>query len=467
VAEAARPGWRAFAIGGAARPFAVILGGVLLYSMNTLLTATVLPSAVAEIGGLALMSWPTAGFLAASIAAATGTGLLVSLLGRRRACVAAMLVFAAGTLLCGAAPAMAVLIAGRLLQGLGGGLLAALAYVMIRSLYPQALWPRAFALVSGMWGVSVLLGPLVGGGFANAGLWRGAFLAVAGLAAMLAALAARVLPADAGDASLAVPRFPAARIMLLLLAIAAVSLANVAATAALRGVLVAAALVALAAMLRLDRAAAAPLLPSDAFVPGTAVGAGLWMILLLSISNDPFPIYGPLFLQRLHGLDPLEAGYLVAGEAASWTVTAVAIAGLSARRVRLVLILCPLAMAAGLAGISAVMPQGPVAGLFLPIYLAGAGIGGAWAFIAQGVMSGARPREEDRAAASVVTVQQTGLALGAAIAGLIVNLCGLADAADPAAARIAAGWVPAAFALSAAAAAVMGARLSRLLRAQA
>src|SRR5262247_2335453 len=64
---------------------AVLLGGVLLHSMNVLLVATVLPSIVADVGGAALMSWPTTAYLASSIVATTCTGLLTAVAGPGRA----------------------------------------------------------------------------------------------------------------------------------------------------------------------------------------------------------------------------------------------------------------------------------------------------------------------------------------------------------------------------------------------
>lgn len=67
------------------------------------------------------------------------------------------------------------MLAGRSVQGLGGGTLAALSYALIRIVFVPALWPRAVALVSGMWGVATLCGPAVGGLFAQAGHWRWAF----------------------------------------------------------------------------------------------------------------------------------------------------------------------------------------------------------------------------------------------------------------------------------------------------
>ena len=64
---------------------------------------------------------------------------------------------------------MPVLLAGRAVQGLGGGLLAGLGYVMLQRALPERLWARGAALVSAMWGIGNILGPLVGGLFAQFG----------------------------------------------------------------------------------------------------------------------------------------------------------------------------------------------------------------------------------------------------------------------------------------------------------
>ena len=79
---------------------AVLLGGVLLHSMNVMMLATVLPSVVEEVGGAALMSWPTTAFLASSIVAATCTGHLTSQFGARSAFAVGAVVFGAGALVC-------------------------------------------------------------------------------------------------------------------------------------------------------------------------------------------------------------------------------------------------------------------------------------------------------------------------------------------------------------------------------
>ena len=83
-----------------------------------------------------------------------------------------------------------------------------------------------------------------------------------------------------------------------------------------------------------------------------------------------------------------------------------------------------------------------VTALILQIVLIGAGIGAAWAFVLQRVMSGAKGGEENIAAASAATVQQAGIALGAAIAGLVANASGLDNGLDPGSVLRASFWVP-------------------------
>src|SRR5258708_18699258 len=83
--EATRNGWRALARPEWLAALAVLLGGVLLHSMNVLLLATVLPTIVAELGGEAVMHWPTTAFVASSIVAALCTGVLVAVVGARAA----------------------------------------------------------------------------------------------------------------------------------------------------------------------------------------------------------------------------------------------------------------------------------------------------------------------------------------------------------------------------------------------
>src|SRR5947207_11395302 len=123
-------------------PLAVLLGGILLHSMNVLMLATVLPTIVGELGGAALMSLPSTAFLASSIIAATCAGLATATFGARNTYAAGAAVFTVGAIMIALAPAMEWVIAGRFVQGLGGGLIAGVAYVLVSSTFPEAMWAR-------------------------------------------------------------------------------------------------------------------------------------------------------------------------------------------------------------------------------------------------------------------------------------------------------------------------------------
>jgi MFS family permease len=441
--EAIDGGWRSLLDAERLPAAAVLVGGVLLHSMNVLLLATILPTIVGELGGAAIMHWPTTAFVASSLVAATCTGMLTGRIGLRATFCAGALVFAAGAAVCSIATAMGFVIAGRFVQGFGGGLLTAVAYVLVRLSFPEQAWPRALALLSGTWSVSILIGPLIGGAFVRYGDWRSAFVTVAAIGVVLALGAFRVLPAG-GAAGMAKGGVPVGRVVLICFAIAGTSLAAVATSLLAKPALIAGAIATLALMVRIDRRASSPLLPRDAFSLSTPTGLGLWLALLLAITFSPLQIYVPIFLQRLHGLDPLAAGYAVTGASFGWTVASVAVAGVNETwRGRLIL-LGPLVMAAGLMAVAWLMPLPPGYAVVPAIVLVGVGIGISWVFVAQRTMSGARPGDETVAASSVATVQQMGFAVGAALAGLVANASGLEEGVTSAAV-----WVPSSFVVAA------------------
>src|ERR1700689_4601014 len=137
----AAPSWREVAATGQLVQFVLLCLGVWLHAADSLLAATVMPAAVAEIGGVALINWALALYHLGSILASVATGALVGRLGLRGALILATLLYAVG---CGAsatAPSIGPLLAGRLLQGLGGGGMMALTYVAIHELFPERFRP--------------------------------------------------------------------------------------------------------------------------------------------------------------------------------------------------------------------------------------------------------------------------------------------------------------------------------------
>jgi predicted MFS family arabinose efflux permease len=220
---------------------------------------------------------------------------------------------------------------------------------------------------------------------------------------------------------------------------------------------------ALVAMLRLDRVAAAPLLPSDAFSWSTPTGMGLWLALLLCVTFSPLQIYVPIVLQHLRGLDPLAAGFMVASGSLGWTIASLVTAGASGPWPDRLMLTGPVMMGIGLVAIAALLPSSAATLALVPAIVAlGMGIGQCWPFVAQRIMSSAKARDEVVAASSVPTVQQTGFALGAALAGLVANASGFsAGVADKGMTQVA-FWVPASFVVPAAIACLASLRLHHL-----
>jgi MFS family permease len=460
---AVREGWRSLLQRRWIPTLAVLLGGVLLQSMSVLMLTTVLPSIVGELGGVTMLSWPTTAFLASSIVASSCAGMITAAVGARAAYCAGVLTFGLGALLCSLATTMGWIVGGRLVQGFGGGLEAAAAYVAVRATFPEALWPRTIALMSTSWSMSVLLGPLVGGMFARFGSWRGAFVATAIVAGVLAVSAFVILPPRTSGTRSPAAGIPAGRVALICVAIAGMSSASIIEAVLAKAGLIVFAIGALAAMLRLDRAAAAPLLPSDAFSLRTPTGMGLWLALLLCVTFSPLQIYVPIFLQHLHGLDPLAAGFMVASGSLGWTIASLVTAGASGSRPDRLMSTGPTTMGIALMSIALLLPNSAATLALVPAIVGlGMGIGQCWPFVAQRIMSGAKAGDEVVAASSVSTIQQMGFALGAALAGVVANASGFSSGVTDDSMIHAAFWVPASFVVPAAIACLASLRLHAL-----
>ena len=179
-------GWRELVAREHLPRLLVLCLAVWLHAANTMLAATTLPDAVGDIGGLRLISWAFALYLMGSIVAATAVSAFVAGHGLRRTMLVSTLVYMLGCVICACAPVMPALLAGRAVQGLGGGALVALVYVAQDRFFPNRLVPRIMACLSVVWMASALCGPLIGGAFATAGLWRFAFWSFAAQGLVLA-----------------------------------------------------------------------------------------------------------------------------------------------------------------------------------------------------------------------------------------------------------------------------------------
>lgn len=308
----------------------IFLGGIALQALEVFIASAMLPTVVRDIGGIELFAWNTTLFIVASILASIFAAVRPASIGPRGAYMIAAGAFGLGSLICGIAPSMPVLLAGRFVQGFGAGLLIATTYAMIRIVFPQHLWSRAMALNSVVWGIATLLGPAVGGIFAQFDLWRWAFLGIVPLAALLALGAVRILPATEQDE--AAGGAPLLQIALVTGAILAISTASLlTSNTPFAMLLLLAATAAIVALALVEDRASVRLMPVGSLRPTTPLGALFATTLLLGIAVTS-DIFAPFFLQRLHGLPPLWAGYVAAFVAAGWTLAALLTSGWTGAR---------------------------------------------------------------------------------------------------------------------------------------
>jgi len=428
-----------------------LAGGVALHAINVYVVTTIMPTIVSSIGGLAYYAWSTTLFVVASILGSALSYRLIDRMGPRRAYLGALALFCAGSLICATAPAMWWLLAGRTVQGLAGGVLLALSYALIRLVYESRLWPRALAFVSAMWGVATLLGPALGGLFASLGWWRPAFLSLLPVAAALAVIVCRLVPA-AAPSSASGAGVPWGKLGLLACSVLTVSVGSLSHDLAWNVAGVAASLALAAWMARLDVKASSPLMPTGAYSARTVLGA-CYLTMALLIVGLTSEIFVPYFLQVLHGQTPLVAGYLAALMAAGWTLAALMFSGCTGAAVARLVQGGPIVTTVGLAALAALMPgTAEGAWLFAALCVAltgvGFGIGMCWSHLVTRVFRSAPAGQENLASGAVTTLQLYAIALGSAVAGMVANAAGLADPGGVAGARTAAAWLFGLFALA-------------------
>jgi MFS family permease len=432
-------GWGDLLSGGRLPQFALICLGVWLNAADALVTATIMPSVGADLGGYAYFSWATAGFLVGAILAGASAGRLSELFGLRSATALAGLVMLAGCVMSAAAPNVEVFLAGRLVQGLGSGWISGFAMVAIALLFPERHLARVFASVTFIWGIATLLGPLFGGIVVEQGHWRDVFWLFAGQSAVFSIAALFLL--KKGRTGAGGPGVPWAQLGVLALGVSAIAVADVVHVSVLSIGLVVAGLAILALVVAIDPRAKVRLLPHRAGDLRTVCGSGYFAMFAMTAASMGFAIYGPPILQQLRGFSPLWAGYAIGAESLAWTLSALAVAGATgvwdARWTRLGAVL----LVASLVILPLTLADGPLALAILGGALMGAAFGFSWAFMSRRVLAALSDEDKAIGSSAIMAVRQAGAAAGATISGVAANLAGFSAGLTDASARAASVWV--------------------------
>src|SRR5436189_394195 len=153
---------------------ALILG-MSLAALDTTIVGTALPSIVGKLGGIALYSWVFSIYLLTSTTTVPIYGKLADLFGRKPIFLFGTALFLLGSILSGAAQSMEQLIIFRAIQGLGAGAVLPIVLTIIGDIFELKERARVQGLFSGVWGLSSVIGPAMGGLIVDHFSWRWVF----------------------------------------------------------------------------------------------------------------------------------------------------------------------------------------------------------------------------------------------------------------------------------------------------
>jgi EmrB/QacA subfamily drug resistance transporter len=149
--------------------------GMALAALDTTIVGTAMPSIVGKLGGINLYSWVFSAYLLTSTTTVPIYGKLADLFGRKPLFLFGVALFLIGSIASGAAQSMEQLVVFRAIQGLGAGAVLPLVLTIIGDIFALEERARVQGLFSGVWGISSIIGPAVGGLIVDHLSWRWVF----------------------------------------------------------------------------------------------------------------------------------------------------------------------------------------------------------------------------------------------------------------------------------------------------
>ena len=355
-----------------------VMTGMLLSAMEATIVGTAMPTIVASLGGLAHYSWVFSAYLLTSTVTVPVWGKLSDLFGRRPLFQIGIAVFLIGSAGCGIAQSMTALIVWRAIQGLGAGALVPLAMTIVGDIFTLEERGRMQGLFSGVWGVSSVVGPLLGGFITDQLSWRWVFFINIPVGIAAAAIIGFALIEPPRHARPSIDYAGAilltAGVTLLLLVLGDGSSLETAVQP--RNIALVVLIIALfLAFVRVERRAADPVVPFALF-SNPVVSASVIIGFLAGIAMFAAITFVPLLAQGVLGATATEAGSFLTPLMLAWVLSSIVGGRLLTRVGSRGLVLSGLTlMMAGFAALATFSRTTPRGLLMFELVLIGAGLG--------------------------------------------------------------------------------------------
>ena len=401
---------------------AAAMMAIFMAAVESTIVATAMPSIVADLGGFHLFSWVFTAYLLTTAVMIPIYGRLADLYGRKPVFFAGASLFLVGSTLCGLARSMEALIAFRALQGLGAGAIQPIATTIVGDIYTPAERARIQGFISGVFGLSAIIGPALGAILVEHGSWPVVFWVNLPIG-----LAAFVMFAIFLHERIEPRRHRIDYVGALLLTLGAGSLMTGLVQSgdldrtAVVGLLVLG-LVALVGFVVHERRTPEPMLAlrlwRDRFIAVGNLGGLILGAVMMGITA-----FLPTYIQAVDGGSARSAGLVLTAMSVTWTLGSI-VAGrlMIATSYRLTATVGALALIAGALVLFALTPPRGVDWASVGALLVGVGMGFCNTTFIVGVQASVDWAERGAATSSTMFMRIVGQALGAASFGAILNL---------------------------------------------